>query len=57
MIANINKTEPKNCNTTLIANLIKKQKFLAVKEDARVNDLLEEAIEDLLVKYESKSKN
>jgi len=36
--------------------LIKRLKFLSVEEDARVNDLLEEAIEDLLIKYENKSK-
>ena len=48
--------ERKNYNTTLRVDLIKKLKFLAVKEDARVNDLLEEAIEDLLIKHENKSK-
>ena len=48
--------ERKNYNTTLRVDLIKKLKFLAVKENARVNDLLEEAIEDLLVKYKNKSK-
>ena len=48
------KLERKNYNTTLRVDLIKKVKFLAVKEDARVNDLLEEAIEDLLKKYENK---
>ena len=50
------KMERKNYNTTQRVNWIKKLKFLAVKEDARVNDLLEEAIEDLLTKYENKSK-
>ena len=40
----------------LRVDLIKKLKFLAVEEDARVNDLLEEAIEDLLIKHENKSK-
>ncbi len=50
------KTERKNYNTTLRVDLIKKLKFLSVEEDARVNDLLEEAIEDLLIKYENKSK-
>ncbi len=50
------KIERKNYNTTLSVDLIKKLKFLAVKEDARVNDLLEEAIEDLLTKYEKKDK-
>ena len=46
----------KNYNTTLRIDLIKKLKMLAVEEDARVNDLLEKAIEDLLEKYEKKSK-
>jgi len=50
------KIERKNYNTTLRIDLIKKLKFLAVEEDSRINDLLEEAIEDLLVKYENKSK-
>jgi len=50
------KIERKNYNTTLRVDLIKKLKFLSVEEDARVNDLLEEAIEDLLIKYENKSK-
>ena len=50
------KTERKNYNTTLRVDLIKKLKFLSVEEDARVNDLLEEAIEDLLIKYENKPK-
>ena len=50
------KIERKNYNTTLRVDLIKKLKLLAVNEDVRVNDLLEEAIEDLLTKYENKSK-
>ena len=50
------KIDRKNYNTTLRVDLIKNLKFLAVKEDARANDLLEEAIEDLLAKYENKSK-
>jgi len=50
------KLERKNYNTTLRVDLIKKLKFLAVEEDDRVNNLLEEAIEDLLKKYENKSK-
>ena len=50
------KMERKNYNATLRVNLIQNLKFLAVKVDARVNDLLEEAIEDLAVKYENKSK-
>ena len=50
------KIERKNYNTTLRVDLIKKLKFLAVEKDARVNNLLEEAIEDLLKKYEKKYK-
>jgi len=46
----------KNYNTTLREDLIKKLKMLAVENDSRVNDLLEESIEDLLKKYETKSK-
>ena len=46
----------KNYNTTLRIDLIKKIKILAAEKDARVNDLLEEAIQDLLKKYEKKSK-
>ena len=51
------KAERKNYNTTLRIDLIKKLKMLAVQEDVRVNDLLEEAIEILLKKYEKKTKH
>jgi hypothetical protein len=44
----------KNYNTTLREDLIKKLKMLAVEKDSRANDLLEEAIELLLKKYEDK---
>jgi len=50
------KIKRKNYNTTLRADLIKKLKMLAVEEDMRANDLLEEAIQDLLKKYEKKTK-
>ena len=43
-------------NTTLDADLLKKLKFLSVEENKRHNDLLEEAIQDLLKKYEKKAK-
>jgi hypothetical protein len=43
-------------NTTLDANLLKQLKFLSVEENKRHNDLLEEAIRDLLKKYEKKVK-
>jgi len=39
-------------NTTLDIDLLKKLKMLAVEYDKRQNDLLEEAIRDLLKKYE-----
>ena len=51
--------ERKNYNTTLSIALIKKLKMLSVESDKRANDLLEEAIQDLLEKYQkqqSKSK-
>lgn len=39
-------------NTTLDADLIRKIKILAAQLDKRQNDLLEEAIDDLLKKYQ-----
>ena len=45
-------TERKTYNTTLRMDLIKKLKILSAEEDKRQNDLLEEAIEDLLKKYD-----
>ena len=44
----------KNYNTTLKIDLIKKLKILAAEEDRRSNDLLEEAINDLIKKYHKK---
>ena len=41
----------KNYNTTLKIDLIKKLKILAAEKDVRANDLLEEAIQDLLMKH------
>jgi predicted transcriptional regulator len=46
----------KNYNTTLDADIIKKLKILAAETDKRQNDLLEEAIEDLLKKYQTPKK-
>lgn len=46
----------KNYNTTLRIDLMKKMKIHAVVKDCRVNDLLEEAIEDLLKKHDAKSR-
>jgi hypothetical protein len=40
-------------NTTIDADLIKEIKILAAQFDKRQNDLLEEAIQDLLEKYKS----
>jgi predicted DNA-binding protein len=44
----------KTYNTTLQSDLIKRLKILAAETDKRQNDLLEEAIQDLLKKYEKK---
>ena len=49
-------TERKNYNTTLRIDLIRRLKILAAEKDTRANDLLEEAIQDLLQKYERQSK-
>jgi len=43
-------------NTTLDADLLKQLKYLAIDEHKRHNDLLEEAIQDILKKYEKKPK-
>jgi hypothetical protein len=43
-------------NTTLDEDLLKALKILAVEKNQRQNDLLEEAIQDLLKKYEKKAK-
>jgi len=43
-------------NTTLDAELLKQLKFLSVEVNKRHNDLLEEAIADLLKKYKKKDK-
>jgi len=43
-------------NTTLDTDLIRELKVLAAQLDKRQNDLLEEAIRDLLKKYEKKAK-
>ena len=42
-------------NTTLDADLIRKVKILAAQQEKRQNDLLEEAIQDLLKKYENRT--
>jgi hypothetical protein len=43
-------------NTTLDVNLIKEIKILAAQLEKRHNDLIEEAIRDLLKKYKFKDK-
>ena len=50
-------TERKTYNTTLNIDLIKKLKILSAETDKRQNDLLEEAITDLLQKYEKTNKS
>ena len=42
-------------NTTVDTELLKSLKMLAVQEGARLNQLLEEAMKDILKKYEKKS--
>jgi predicted transcriptional regulator len=41
-------------NTTLDIDLMRELKILAAKLDLRQNDLMEEAIQDLIKKYEHK---
>jgi len=41
-------------NTTLDIDLVRELKILAAKLDLRQNDLMEEAIQDLIKKYEHK---
>ena len=48
--------EKKMYNTTLNVDLLRKLKVLAAQTDKRQNKLLEEAIQDLLKKYEKKAK-
>lgn len=43
-------------NTRLEKDLIKEFKILAIKQEKRQNDLLEEAIRDLLKKYEERTR-
>ncbi len=48
--------ERKMYNTTLDIDLLRKLKVLAAQMDKRQNDLLEEAIQDILKKYEKNAK-
>ena len=41
-------------NTTIQTDLLKQLKILAIEQGTRQNDLLEEAIRDLLAKYGKK---
>jgi predicted transcriptional regulator len=50
------KADKKVFSTRIDGNLIKKLKHLSVDEDASLGNLLEEAIEDLLNKYEKQEK-
>ena len=43
-------------NTTVATDILKSLKILAAQEGMRLNQLLEEAIQDLLKKYEKKAK-
>ena len=47
---NMEKKKRVHYNTTLDAELLKQLKFLSVEENKRHNELLEEAIRDLLKK-------
>jgi hypothetical protein len=44
-------------NTTVATDILKSLKILAVQEGMRLNQLLEESIQDLLEKYEKKADN
>ena len=48
--------ERKMYNTTLDADLIREIRILAAQLEKRQNDLLEEAIQDLLKKYKTKAR-
>ncbi len=44
-------------NTTVDTELLKSLKMLAVQKETRLNNLLEEAIKDLLQKHDKKRKD
>ena len=54
-LADKNMNNRKMYNTTLDCDLIRKIKILAAQLEKRQNDLLEEAIQDLLKKYQHKT--
>lgn len=49
-------SQRKNYNTTLRIDLVREIKILAAMQDRKVNDLMEEAFQDLLKKYKKKEK-
>lgn len=49
------KEERKSYNTTLRKDLLKKIRILAALTDKKQNDLIEEALVDLLFKYKKQS--
>jgi hypothetical protein len=49
-------TDKSYINTTVNTDLLRSLKVLAAQEGFRLNQLLEEAIQDLLKKYEKKTK-
>ena len=53
-LVDIEMNNRKMYNTTLDSDLIRQVKILAAQLEKRQNDLLEEAIQDLLEKYQSK---
>ena len=53
-LVDIEMNNRKMYNTTLDSDLIRQVKILAAQLEKRQNDLLEEAIQDLLKKYQSK---
>jgi hypothetical protein len=52
----VEKKKRTHYTTTLDIELLKRLKFLSIELNRRHNDLLEEAIADLLKKYEKKTK-
>jgi hypothetical protein len=48
--------EKEYINTTIKKSLLRSMKILAAQEGVRLNYLLEEAMQDLLTKYEKKLK-
>ena len=47
----------KNVTSSIETDLIKRLKYLAADTEKPLNQLLEEAIKDLLIKYEKRLKN